>query len=89
MTCKRKNRAITKQWEKRERQIDMMMEATAGMYGELQGIAGQTLQEIQGLDLEDAGGWSGKSADFERPGRRWRRELRNFLAKPASKTRIQ
>lgn len=48
----KEKRAITKQWEKRERQIDMMMEATAGMYGELQGIAGKSLQEIQGLDFK-------------------------------------
>jgi hypothetical protein len=27
------------------------MQATAGMYGDLQGIAGKTIQEIEGLDL--------------------------------------
>lgn len=31
-----------------------VMEATVGMYGELQGIAGQSLQEIEGLELDDA-----------------------------------
>ena len=29
-----------------------MMEATVGMYGDLQGIAGKTLQEIEGLELK-------------------------------------
>ena len=27
------------------------MQATAGMYGDLQGIAGKTIQEIEGLEL--------------------------------------
>jgi hypothetical protein len=27
------------------------MQATVGMYGDLQGIAGRTLQEIEGLEL--------------------------------------
>lgn len=45
-------KAITKQWEKREAQIDRVMQATVGMYGDLQGIAGQTLQEIEGLEMK-------------------------------------
>ena len=40
-----------KQWAKRTEQIDRVMQATVGMYGDLQGIAGKTLQEIEGLDL--------------------------------------
>jgi len=28
-----------------------VMQATAGMYGDLQGIAGKTIQEIEGLEL--------------------------------------
>ena len=28
-----------------------VIESTAGMYGDLQGIAGKALQEIEGLDL--------------------------------------
>lgn len=27
------------------------MQATAGMYGDMQGIAGKTIKEIEGLDL--------------------------------------
>lgn len=47
----KEKKAITKQWAKREEQIDRVMQATAGMYGDLQGIAGKTIQEIEGLDL--------------------------------------
>jgi len=45
-------KAITKQWAKRDSQIERVMQATVGMYGDLQGIAGKTLQEIEGLALE-------------------------------------
>jgi hypothetical protein len=44
-------RVITKQWEKRQKQIDRVMVSTVGMYGDLQAIAGTTLQEIEGLEL--------------------------------------
>ncbi|RMH05091.1 MAG: DUF2130 domain-containing protein [Nitrospirae bacterium] len=47
----KEKRAILKQWAKREEQIQRVMQATVGMYGDLQGIAGKTLQEIEGLDL--------------------------------------
>jgi hypothetical protein len=47
----REKKAITKQWAKREEQIDRVMQATVGMYGDLQGIAGKTLQEIEGLEF--------------------------------------
>lgn len=47
----REKKAITKQWAKREEQIERVMQATAGMYGDLQGIAGKTIQEIEGLGM--------------------------------------
>jgi hypothetical protein len=47
----KEKKAITKQWAKREEQIERVMQATAGMYGDLQGIAGKTIQEIEGLEL--------------------------------------
>jgi hypothetical protein len=40
-----------KQWDKRREQLDRVMYATVGMYGDLQGIAGRSLQEIDGLDV--------------------------------------
>ena len=47
----KERKAIMKQWAKREEQINRVMQATVGMYGDLQGIAGKTLQEIEGLEL--------------------------------------
>jgi hypothetical protein len=42
-------RWMTKQWAKREAQLAGVLDATMGMYGDLQGIAGQALPEIAGL----------------------------------------
>lgn len=47
----KERKAIMKQWAKREEQIERVMTATVGMYGDLQGIAGKSLQEIEGLGL--------------------------------------
>ncbi len=47
----KERKAIMKQWAKREEQIERVMGATVGMYGDLQGIAGKSLQEIDGLSL--------------------------------------
>ena len=48
----KERKAITKQWAKRGEQIERVMGATVGMYGDLQGIAGKSLLEIEGLSLE-------------------------------------
>jgi hypothetical protein len=48
----KERRAITKQWTKRETQIGHVMQATVGMYGDLQGIAGQAIHEVEGLELK-------------------------------------
>jgi len=47
----KERKAIMKQWAKREAQIERVMGATVGMYGDLQGIAGKSLQEIEGLEI--------------------------------------
>ena len=47
----KEKKAIIKQWAKREEQIDRVMQATVGMYGDLQGIAGKSLKEIEGLEM--------------------------------------
>jgi hypothetical protein len=47
----RERKAMTKLWARREQQIRCVVESTAGMYGDLQGIAGQSIQEIDGLDF--------------------------------------
>lgn len=51
----KERKAITKQWAKRDEQIERVMQATVGMYGDLQGIAGKSLQEIEGLELNAIG----------------------------------
>jgi len=38
-------------WAKREAQIQGAIESTATLYGDLQGIAGRSLEEIEGFDL--------------------------------------
>ena len=47
----KERRAITRQWAKRDEQIERVMQATVGMYGDLQGIAGSTLDDLEGLSL--------------------------------------
>ena len=47
----RERKVMTRLWAKREAQIRGVIESTAGMYGDLQGIAGKTLQEIEGLEM--------------------------------------
>lgn len=47
----KERKTMTRLWAKREEQIRGVIESTAGMYGDLQGIAGKTLQEIEGLNL--------------------------------------
>jgi hypothetical protein len=47
----KERKTMTRLWAKREEQLRCAIESTAGMYGDLQGIAGKTLQEIEGLEL--------------------------------------
>jgi hypothetical protein len=48
----KERKAMTHLWAKREAQIHGVIESTVGMYGDLQGIAGKALQEIEGLEVE-------------------------------------
>jgi len=48
----REKKVITKQWAKRDEQINRVMKSTVGMYGDLQGIAGKSLQEIESLEMQ-------------------------------------
>jgi hypothetical protein len=52
----RERRAMTRLWARREEQIRGVIESTAGMYGDLQGIAGRSLQEIDCLQLQLSAG---------------------------------
>jgi len=47
----KEKKAILSQWAKREKQIEQALYGTAGMYGDLQGIIGGTLQEIEGMSF--------------------------------------
>ncbi|HYR74381.1 MAG TPA: DUF2130 domain-containing protein [Pyrinomonadaceae bacterium] len=44
-------RAIERQWAKREKQIERVVQMTAGMYGDLQGIIGTSLPPVKTLEL--------------------------------------
>lgn len=54
--------AMTKLWAKREMQIQAVLSATAGMYGDLQGIAGQAIETIEALDVSRLTGPPGGTA---------------------------
>jgi hypothetical protein len=47
----RERKTMMRLWAKREEQIRGVVESTAGLYGDLQGIAGRSLLEIEGLEL--------------------------------------
>jgi len=47
----KERKTTTRLWAKREAQIKGVIESTVGMYGDLQGIAGRALQEIESLDV--------------------------------------
>ena len=48
-------RALTKHWAKRERRLELLMNGTAGMYGDLQGLAGRSMPELHGLQIPQLG----------------------------------
>ena len=48
----REKKAMTRLWAKRDAQIQGVIESTVGMYGDLQGIAGRALHEIEGLEMQ-------------------------------------
>ena len=47
----REKKSMARLWAKRDAQIQGVIESTVGMYGDLQGIAGRALQEIEGLEV--------------------------------------
>jgi hypothetical protein len=48
----KERKTMTRLWAKRELQITGVIESTVGMYGDLQGIAGKALPEIDGLEAQ-------------------------------------
>jgi hypothetical protein len=47
----RERKMMTRLWAKREEQLRGVLDSTAGLYGDLQGIAGRAMQEIESLDV--------------------------------------
>jgi hypothetical protein len=47
----RERKTTMRMWAKREEQLKGVLDSTAGLYGDLQGIAGRAMQEIESLDL--------------------------------------
>lgn len=45
----RERKAMVRAWAKREEQLKNVLNSSAGLYGDLQGIAGRALPEIEGL----------------------------------------
>lgn len=43
-------KATMKRWSKREQQLHAVLDSTAGLYGDLQGIAGRSMIEIEALE---------------------------------------
>ena len=44
-------RSLQRLWNKRQKQLDRALGSTSGLYGDLQGIIGSNLQEIEGMDI--------------------------------------
>lgn len=45
-------RALTRCWAKRRRHLDLMISQAAGMYGDMQGLIGTALPEVEGLGMQ-------------------------------------
>ncbi len=48
-------RSMKRIWSKREKQLDRAITHTAGLYGDLQGIIGASMPEVEGLELTRIG----------------------------------
>ena len=44
-------RVMTKHWAKRQRRLELLVTGTAGLCGDLQGIVGSSMPEVQGLSI--------------------------------------
>lgn len=48
----KEKKAIMSQWAKRSKQLELAVGAATGMYGDLQGIVGRSLHQIEGLEVK-------------------------------------
>ena len=54
----RERKAMVRAWAKREEQLKIVLDSSAGLYGDLQGIAGRALPEIESLGFLALGNMS-------------------------------
>jgi len=47
----RERKTMMRMWAKREEQLRGVLDSTAGLYGDLQGIAGRAMADIESLDV--------------------------------------
>jgi hypothetical protein len=59
----RERKVMTRLWAKRGEQLNGVLDSTAGLYGDLQGIAGRAMPEIESLDVLMIEGGSPASAE--------------------------
>lgn len=62
----KEKKALIAHWAKREKELEKVLAATTGMYGDLQGIAGSSIQELQGFTLAQL---DDRKQDLEQQGR--------------------
>jgi len=43
--------ALSRLWAKRQKQLNSLMTQTAGVYGDVQGIVGKSMPEVEGLSI--------------------------------------
>jgi hypothetical protein len=48
----KEKRAYQRIWKEREKQIERIIDNTAGMYGDIRGLIGSSVPEIKALSLE-------------------------------------
>jgi hypothetical protein len=46
----RERKMMTRIWAKREEQLRSVLDSSSGLYGDLQGITGRVMREIEGLE---------------------------------------
>jgi len=59
----REKRAYARIWKERDKQIQRIIENTAGMYGDIRGLIGSSVPEIQALSLDGVDGLLGSDND--------------------------
>ncbi len=57
--------AMSRLWSKREKQLNGLMAHTAGVYGDVQGILGKSMPEVEGLNVPLIEATSGKEPPAE------------------------